>query len=82
METVETIETQIDAIKEREPVQAATYTKLLTGDWGLRLKGFPTIKEGDEIEVTTRAGAVRHETVGQIFWTSDDGNISIAKKGE
>lgn len=55
----------------------ATYTKLKTGGWGIRIEGKPP--EGTTVTVTKKSGAVQNETVGKILWT--DGEITLAEIG-
>lgn len=44
-----------------------SYTKLNDGTWGLRVYG--AVKVGDAVTVTTKAGAVKTETVGKVLWS-------------
>ena len=47
------------------------YTKLRSGDWGLRSDA--QLKPGTTVEVTTKAGDVKQETVANAIW--NDGKI-------
>ncbi|MGH8519867.1 MAG: hypothetical protein ACREU9_00175 [Gammaproteobacteria bacterium] len=47
----------------------ATYTKLRTGAWGVRVNGNP--KKGDRIAVTKKSGETKTETIGNIIWSGD-----------
>ena len=51
----------------------ATYTKLKSGDWGIKLAGKAT--PGQRINVTKKSGETKAETVGSVVWT--DGQTSI-----
>lgn len=55
---------------KRNPAQAATYTKLRDGSWGLRGSG---LASGRIVSVTKRDGTVKTETVGRVLWTGSDG---------
>ena len=48
----------------------ATYTKLRTGSWGLRGRGFVA---GERTLVIKRSGERQAVTVERILWTGDDG---------
>lgn len=47
-----------------------TYTKLHSGEWGLRGHG---LSSGTSVTVTKRDGSRKTETVGRILWTGQDG---------
>lgn len=58
----------------------ATYTKLRSGAWGLRVPG--TVAPGDTIAVTTRAGKTELRTVGRVVWSNDTTTLcTIAGNG-
>lgn len=44
-----------------------SYTKLKDGTWGLRI--FGPVSPGCTVEVATKAGAHKVETVGRVIWT-------------
>lgn len=46
-----------------------TYTKLKSGDWGLRVQG--SAAAGQSVSVTTRAGATKTETIERVLWTGN-----------
>ena len=46
---------------------AATYTKLKSGAWGVRVSGTATV--GQSITVSKKDGSQKNETVGAILWT-------------
>jgi hypothetical protein len=50
-----------------EITATATYAKLRSGDWGLRLTG-ALPKPGASITVTQKDGSTRTERVGRIVW--------------
>jgi len=52
----------------------ATPTKLKSGAWGARVQG--TVKVGDTVTITTRAGKSWDARVTQVIWTGD--GVSIA----
>ena len=56
---------------------SVTYTKLKTGDWGLRIQG--SVKPGDAVTVSKKNGDVKRETVGKVVWTGN--GISLATIG-
>lgn len=47
----------------------ATYTKLKSGEWGIRVEG--KVSEGDVITVTKKDGATKSETVEKVVWTGN-----------
>ena len=57
--------------------ETVTYAKLRNGDWGLRSTS--TLKEGQTVTVTTKAGQSRTETVGKIVWSGN--GVWLAAKG-
>jgi hypothetical protein len=48
----------------------ATYTKLRSGDWGIRGRG---LVEGRDVTVTKKSGETKTERVTKIIWTGSDG---------
>jgi len=52
----------------------ATYTKLRTGAWGVRVPS-GRVQPGDTVTVTTRAGERKIEEIERVVWT--DGQIAI-----
>lgn len=44
----------------------ATFTKLKTGEWGVRVEGTPTV--GQEISVTKKSGEVSTVLVSKVVW--------------
>lgn len=50
-----------------------SYTKLKSGDWGLRFAGpGDKYQAGAVVDVTTKAGAKKRETLGNRVWTGTD----------
>lgn len=47
-----------------------TYTKLRNGSWGVRAQG--KVLAGAQLDVTTKAGAVKSETVSTVLWVGKD----------
>lgn len=48
----------------------ATYTKLRTGDWGLRIEG-ARVGEGTPVVVVKRSGERKSERVGRVVWSGN-----------
>lgn len=58
----------------------ATYTKLKTGAWGVRVPG--AARAGQTVTVTKRDGSRRTETVSRVLWAGDGVSIcAIASSG-
>ncbi len=57
----------------------ATYTKLRSGDWGIRVQGdgctIASLHSGLSIAVAKRDGSTRHETIDRVVWR--DGRTAI-----
>jgi hypothetical protein len=47
----------------------ATYTKLQSGNWGVRVRG--EIEAGDRITVTKKDGTTKVETIERVLWTGN-----------
>ena len=47
----------------------ATYTKLRSGDWGIRVQG--TVEAGAMIVVTKKSGEAKSETVAKVVWSGN-----------
>lgn len=59
---------------------AATYTKLRSGNWGVRCTD--RVAVGDTVTVTKRDGGVKTETIAQIVWRGDGVTLAaVAPKG-
>jgi hypothetical protein len=56
----------------------ATYKKLKTGEWGIVVDG--DAKAGDVVEVTTKAGKIKTETVARVLWSGDGKSICAVKQ--
>lgn len=50
---------------------SATYTKLKTGGWGIRVQGENAVRAGQNVTVTTKAGKIKEETVRKVLWTGN-----------
>ena len=48
----------------------ATYTKLRSGEWGIRLIGRAT--EGQMVSVAKKSGETKSETIARVVWTGRD----------
>lgn len=57
---------------------AASYTKLKSGGWGVRVEG--QVKEGDTVTVTKKSGEKKQETVSRVLWRGD--GVAICEVGE
>lgn len=57
-----------------------TYAKLQNGSWGLRSTG--AIAPGQQVQVSTRDGRVKTETVGRIVWQSNGVTVASTARGE
>ena len=49
---------------------SASYTKLQSGDWGIRVSG--TVAPGAAVTVTKKDGTTKVETVHQVLWSGAD----------
>src|SRR5512142_1366910 len=58
----------------KETRMAISYTKLKSGNWGIRSDKI--LKEGEVVSVTTKAGKTNTETVKKVIWT--DGKAWLA----
>ena len=47
----------------------ASYTKLRSGNWGIRING--AAQAGDRVTVTTKAGATKSETIARVIWAGN-----------
>lgn len=47
-----------------------TYTKLKSGEWGVRVEG--KAAPGESVSVKTKAGKTKSETVLSVLWTGTD----------
>lgn len=48
----------------------ATYAKLKNGNWGVRARG--QLVPGSQVQVATKAGAIKSETIMRVVWTGPD----------
>lgn len=48
---------------------AATYTKLKSGNWGIRVVG--SVRDGQSITVTKKSGETKTETVSRVVWSGN-----------
>lgn len=56
-----------------------SYTKLKDGTWGIRISG--TATAGSAVEITTKAGSRKVETVGRVLWTGDGVSLCSIAQG-
>jgi hypothetical protein len=49
----------------------ATYTKLKSGAWGLRIVGSFRVQAGDRVTVSKKDGSKKEEAVGAVLWSGD-----------
>ena len=54
--------------------------KLRSGEWGAWVET-PSVRKGDRIKVTTRAGKSWSATVDKVIWTGSDGAIVATDSG-
>lgn len=55
----------------------ATYTKLRSGDWGVRVQG--TVSAGAKLTVTKKSGERKIETIAKVVWSGN--GITLAAIG-
>lgn len=59
---------------------AASYTKLRSGDWGIRVPG--RVKAGDLVNVTKKSGEVITETIDRVIWSGSGCSLcSVVRTG-
>jgi hypothetical protein len=46
-----------------------TYTKLKSGEWGLRVQG--SVESGRRVTVTKKSGESKTEIVGKVIWSGN-----------
>jgi hypothetical protein len=70
------------AIKETnmETPKAPNYSKLKSGEWGVRLEG--TAKTGDIINVVRKDGKVKPEKLGKLVWEGGGAQLYAIDKGD
>ncbi len=56
-----------------------TYTKLRSGDWGLRATGV-TLVPGRQVAVTKKSGGTSTVCVGEILWTGDGVTLATIRQ--
>ncbi len=63
-----------------EPPNAPNYSKLKSGEWGVRLEG--TAKTGDIINVVRKDGKVKPEKLGKLVWEGGGAQLYAIDKGD
>lgn len=59
----------------------ATYTKLKSGAWGVRVAG--ATSSGSVVSVTTKSGKTKSETVAKVLWSGNGVSIcAIVPRGD
>lgn len=58
-------------------ITKATPAKLRNGNWGARVSG--SVREGDSIEITTKAGKSWMATVAKVVWSGNGISIVATK---
>jgi hypothetical protein len=59
----------------------ATYTKLKSGDWGLRVtEGNP--KSGEYVQAIKKSGEKKHEQIGKILWSGNGVSLCTIRRSE
>lgn len=60
---------------------SATYTKLKSGDWGIRSAS--PLREGESVVVRKKDGSSRTETVTKVLWSGDGVWLAaVARSGQ
>ena len=60
------------------------FTKLKTGDWGVRVASPSAPAPGDTIQVAKKDGSESTVTIGEVLWSKEEEGVhicSIVKKG-
>jgi hypothetical protein len=60
--------------------KAPNYSKLKSGEWGVRLEG--TAKTGDIINVVRKDGKVKPEKLGKLVWEGGGAQLYAIDKGD
>lgn len=60
-------------------ITTATPTKLRNGDWGARVNS-DQIREGDTVEITTRAGKTWTAAIVKVLWSGDGKAICATQR--
>ena len=63
-----------------EAPKASNYSKLKSGEWGVRLEG--TAKTGDIINVVRKDGKVKPEKLGKLVWEGGGAQLYAIDKGD
>jgi hypothetical protein len=62
-------------------IMSNTYSKLNTGDWGVRVAGSKP-SEGERVTVTKKDGTAKAEVIGRVLWSGQGVYLcTIAPKG-
>jgi hypothetical protein len=56
----------------------ATYTKLKSGDWGIRVQGI--VRAGDKVTVRKKSGESKVETVEKVLWAGDGVSLCMIRR--
>ena len=62
-----------------ETPQAPSYSKLKSGDWGVRMTG--TGKTGDMVNVQRKDGQIKPEKLGRLVWEGNGVQLYAIDKG-
>lgn len=58
----------------------ASYTKLKSGEWGIRVPG--TATAGQTVNVVTKAGKSKTETIARVVWTGNGVSLcTVVQRG-
>lgn len=60
-------------------MKRATFTKLNSGQWGLRIIG--ASKRGDDVEVTKHDGSVAMAVVERVLWSDTKTTVATIRHG-
>lgn len=57
----------------------ATYTKLKTGNWGIRVNS-ESVRDGQTVNVTKKSGESKIETISKVLWRGN--GVALCAIGE
>lgn len=63
-----------------ETPKAPNYSKLKSGEWGVRLEG--SAKTGDIVNVVRKDGKVKPEKLGKLVWEGGGAQLYAIDKGD
>jgi len=57
---------------------SVTYTKLQSGDWGIKIQGGPLPESGTSVTVVKKSGDKKTERIDKILWSGSDAKTGDA----